>query len=79
MAQTTQQELNNIKNDIRAIIAQISSVSNEMRGIKGLGAEKCTQKLDQMVRKYRTKLNMLERINLNSEMQSGGAGSSRSF
>ena len=74
MAQTTQQELNNIKNDLRAIIAQISSVSNEMKTIKGLGAEKCTQQLDQMVRKYKRTLNMLERINLNSEMQSSGGG-----
>lgn len=74
MAQTAQQELNNIKSDLRTIIAQLSSVSNEMKAIKGLGAEKCTQRLDEMVREYRRTLNKLERINLDSENQSNFGG-----
>lgn len=74
MAQTTQQELNNIKSDLRAIIAQISNVSDDINNNQGIGIEKCTQSLKNIAQQYRRILSKLEQINLNDEEITSGGG-----
>ncbi len=74
MAQTTQQELNNIKSDLRAIIAQISSVSDDINNNQGIEIEKCAQSLKTVAQQYRRILSKLEQINLNDEENASGGG-----
>ncbi len=74
MAQTTQQELNNIKSDLRAIIAQISSVSDNINNNQGIGIEKCAQSLKNIAQQYRRILSKLEQINLDAEQNISGGG-----
>ncbi len=72
MAQNSKQELVNIQNELRSIIAQIINVSDDLNSNQGVGIEKCTQSLKNISQDYRRLLSKLEQINLDPENTSGG-------
>ncbi len=84
MANDPNRELDRIQRDLRNIIAEIQNISDELKTNQGIGIEKCTQSLNNIVRDYKNVLSKLKQISLNCENSggggsSGGAGVSRSF
>lgn len=72
------QELSNIKSELRSIIAKISNVSDDLKSNRGIGIDKCAQRLDGISKEYKQVLLKLEEINFGSAENSNG-GSSRRF
>lgn len=72
MAQNSKQELVNIQNELRSIIAQIINVSDDLNSNQGVGIEKCTKSLKNISQDYRRLLSKLEQINLDPDNTSGG-------
>lgn len=72
MAQNPNQELANIQNELRSIIAQIINISDDLKSNQGIGIEKCTQSLNNISQDYRRLLSKLERINIDPDNTSGG-------
>lgn len=74
MAQNLNQELANIQNELRSIIAQIINISDDLKSNQGIGIEKCTQSLKNIAQQYRRILSKLEQINLDDEEITSGGG-----
>lgn len=74
MAQNPNQELANIQNELRSIIAQIINISDDLKSNQGIGIEKCTQSLKNIAQQYRRILSKLEQINLDDEEITSGGG-----
>lgn len=74
MAQTTQQELNYIKSELRSIIAQIKTISDSLKTNQGIGVEKCSENLNNISRQYQMYLSQLEQINFEKESPPGSSG-----
>lgn len=85
MAQTPQQDLDNLKSELRSIIYELTRISDDLEQNRGIGVEKCSTSLNSVAREYRNFLSKLERISFESNVyegkggSSGGGGSSRSF
>ncbi len=85
MAQTPQQELDNLKSELRSIIYELTCISDDLGQNRGIGVEKCSSSLSSVAREYRNFLSKLERISFETEVyegkggSSGGGGCSRTF
>lgn len=71
MARNSKQELLNVQNELRTIIAQITSVSNDLKSNRGIGIEKCAQRLDSISNEYKRLLTKIERVKLETDINGG--------
>lgn len=72
MAQNSKQELVNIQNELRSIIAQITTISDDLKSNHGISIERCAQSLDNISQDYKLLISKLERVNLDTDINSGG-------
>lgn len=57
-------DLESIRAELRSIINELDSISNGVRAnFKGIGNEKCANRLDQVIEQYRKALTKLNNVN----------------
>lgn len=67
MAYKAEQQLEDVKYDLRNVIRQLKMSSSNLKDIKGLSVEICTDKIDKMIREYEDVLRQLDSVQLECE------------
>lgn len=75
MAYSVEQQLENVKYNLRNTISQLKLSSNNLKAAKGISMGACTQRLDTIVREYEGVLRQLENIRLENKEDADAFGS----